>query len=334
MEKAKRHLTTLKDLGFAGKKLFVLSKTTLEYREIRFFRTKILLSGSLLSLLIIGVLLIANHRFNDVLGLGYNESSLLALENQLLKRQLAAVSDRMEIVQSSIRRLADRGNDLRLMVDLPPIDDDTRYVGVGGSDELPDLTYVTEEANGILRQSQTLVDQLSREVQLQKTSYQEILDKYAENQELFEHIPSIKPVSGSYSIVGFGMRVHPVLGIRRMHEGLDLIVDVGTNVYAAADGTVRYAGRTQGGYGTVIEVAHGFGYSTLYAHLSRVHVRPGQHVKRGELVARSGRSGLVSGPHLHYEVKYRGRKVNPVDYFFDDVEPSSYLTQVISETTR
>ena len=125
---------------------------------------------------------------------------------------------------------------------------------------------------------------------------------------------------------GFGMRVHPVLGVWRMHEGLDIINEVGVPVYAAGDATVHFAGRTQGGYGTVIELSHGFGYTTLYAHLSEINVREGKQVKRGELIGRVGRSGLVSGPHLHYEVRLNGRKHNPVDYFFDDVEAARYRT--------
>lgn len=115
-----------------------------------------------------------------------------------------------------------------------------------------------------------------------------------------------------------------------MHEGVDIIGDVGTDVYATGDGVVRYAGRTQGGYGAVIEITHGYGYSTLYAHLSKVLVRPGRRVTRGQLIAKSGRSGLVSGPHLHYEVRYKGRKQNPVDYFFDDVDAARYRIHVAS----
>ena len=119
-------------------------------------------------------------------------------------------------------------------------------------------------------------------------------------------------------------------GVQTCALPIYIITDVGNDVYATGDGVVRYAGRTQGGYGAVIEMSHGYGYSTLYAHLSRVMVRPGQAVKRGELIAKSGRSGLVSGPHLHYEVRYNGRKQNPVDYFFDDVEAARYRAQLAS----
>ena len=165
---------------------------------------------------------------------------------------------------------------------------------------------------------------------MQKANDEEVFKKFVSNKNFFAHLPSIKPIPGDYSINGFGMRIHPVLGVWKMHEGIDIIADVGTAVFAAGDGTVRYAGRTSGGYGSVIELSHGYGYSTLYAHLSKVYVSPGQSVRRGDLIARSGRSGLVSGPHLHYEVKFKGRKVNPVDFFFDDVDPVTYRSQLAS----
>jgi murein DD-endopeptidase MepM/ murein hydrolase activator NlpD len=196
------------------------------------------------------------------------------------------------------------------------------------------LSYVGVEANEILRNSSTLIDQLSREVGLQMVSYEAINRKYEDNKEFFTRIPSVKPVRGAYSIRGFGMRIHPVLGIRRMHEGIDIITDVGTNIYAAADGVVRYAGRTRGGYGTVVEISHGYGYSTLYAHVSKTLVRPGQTIRRGDMIAKSGRTGLVSGPHLHYEVRKSGRKMNPVDYFFDDVDASTYREQLESASLQ
>jgi murein DD-endopeptidase MepM/ murein hydrolase activator NlpD len=146
----------------------------------------------------------------------------------------------------------------------------------------------------------------------------------------FQHLPAIKPMSGHYSVNGFGMRIHPVLNVYRMHAGVDIIADVGTRIYAAADGVVRYAGRTRGGYGEVVEINHGYGYTSLYAHLSKSLVRPGKTVRRGELIAMSGRSGLVSGPHLHYEVRRNGAMQNPVDYFFDDVDAARYRVQLAS----
>jgi murein DD-endopeptidase MepM/ murein hydrolase activator NlpD len=314
---------------FRRKRLFVLTES-LEYREIRFARTRVALSGVVSAICVLGLLLIGNHLSGDVLGVGYNQLSLLETENRILKDQLTLLSGKMAELQESIDGIAEAGNNLRLVTDLEPIDEDTRNAGVGGSQALAELSYVGSEANEILRNSSSLLDQLSREVELQKMSYEAIDRKYQDNKEFFKRIPSIKPVRGAYSIRGFGMRVHPVLGIRRMHEGIDIITDVGTNIYASADGVVRYAGRTRGGYGSVVEISHGYGYSTLYAHVSKALVRPGQTIRRGDLIAKSGRTGLVSGPHLHYEVRQSGRKMNPVDYFFDDVDAATYREELES----
>ncbi len=135
-------------------------------------------------------------------------------------------------------------------------------------------------------------------------------------------------MEGYYIPHSFGMRLHPVLRIMRDHPGLDIANDVNTPVYASGDGVVRYSGRTGGGYGIMVELDHGFGYTSAYAHLSRALVREGQKVKRGQLIGRSGRIGLVSGPHLHYEVRLNGIRQNPLDYFFDDVSILEYRRQV------
>ncbi len=310
------------------RRFFTVSQSRLDYKEIRFFRAKLFGSSLLISAIVLAVIFLANHFSHDLLGLGYDRLSMLDAENRLLKEQLKDISEHFAAVQHGIEKLADRGNELRLLVDMPKIDDETRSAAVGGSRQASDFSFASIEAGEILSNAHTLIDQLSREVKLQQTSYEDIYNRYRRNQTFFEHLPAIKPMEGYYSINGFGMRVHPVLKVYRMHEGIDIINDVGTNVFASADGVVRYAGRTDGGYGAVVDIQHGYGFSTLYAHLSRMLVRPGQTVKRGELIARSGRSGLVSGPHLHYEIRKNGRKQNPVDFFFDDVEAARYRSQL------
>lgn len=311
-----------------GRKFFIFSDHSLVYREIRFFRTKISVSVLLTVGMVVAAAWLINVLAGDPLGFGRDELSVIAAENRILKEELAAMSGKLGAVERNMQSLAERGNELRLLVDLDRLDDDTRQAAAGGSVRAPDVPLVTGEPERILTGARDLLDRLSREVRLQQASYEEIYRKYEYNKGLFAHMPAIKPMAGTYAVNGFGMRVHPVLGVYRMHEGVDIINDEGTEVFATGDGSVTYAGRTQGGYGTVIEIHHGYGYTTLYAHLSRVLVRPGQKVSRGELIARSGRSGLVSGPHLHYEVRLHGRQVSPVDYFFDDVDAARYRTLV------
>jgi murein DD-endopeptidase MepM/ murein hydrolase activator NlpD len=311
-------------------KFFVVSSKSLAFREIRFFKTKLVGSGLVLGLVTVGCILLVNFLLNDILGIGVDRINLLSAENQVLKEQIRNMGQKMAAVQGALEGLAARGNELRLMVDLSKIDDDTRSAAIGGSTAPVANAFLTGEAASILSSSETLIEKLMREVKLQQASYEEISKRAAYNRGFFGHLPAIKPMAGPYSINGFGMRVHPVLRVYRMHEGIDIVNEVGTNVYAAGDGVVHFAGRTAGGYGIVIELNHGYGYSSLYAHLEKVLVRPGQSVRRGELIAKCGRSGLVSGPHLHFEVRRDGRKQNPVDYFFDDVQAARYRAQLAS----
>ncbi len=314
-------------------KVYVLSHKSLDLREVRHFWPKLLGASVVIGLVVVAVLLLLNHYGGDMLGLGFDRMSMLTAENKILKEELRSFADKMGVVQKALDRLADRGNELRTAVDLRRIDDDTRAAATGGAVPPAAGSFLSGEARQVLDGSADLLDKLEREVKLQQSSYEEVTHRMEYNKGLFTHIPAIKPMSGVYSINGFGMRIHPVLRVYRMHEGVDIIGDVGTNVYAAGDGTVRFAGRTAGGYGVVVEVSHGYGYSSLYAHLSRALVREGQTVKRGELIAKSGRSGLVSGPHLHYEVRYQGRKHNPIDYFFDDIDAARYRSQLANART-
>ena len=314
-------------------KFYVFSHGSLDLKEVRHFKSKVIGFGAFAALGIMAALLALNHAGGDVLGLGIDRMSMLTAENRILKDQVRLLGDKIAVVQKALEKLSDRGNELRTAVDLNRIDDDTRAAAIGGAVPPAVNAFLSGEARDVLAGSSSLLDKLEREVKLQQASYEEITRRMEYNKGLFAHIPAIKPMAGPYSLNSFGMRIHPVLHVYKMHEGIDIVSDVGSNVYAAGDGVVHFAGRTASGYGMVVEVNHGYGYSSLYAHLSRTLVREGQAVRRGELIAKSGRSGLVSGPHLHYEVRYLGRKQNPVDYFFDDVDAARYRSQLVSAKT-
>jgi murein DD-endopeptidase MepM/ murein hydrolase activator NlpD len=313
-----------------NKKVYTFSHRSLDLKEVRHFKSKVFGFGALAGLGIIAALLVLNHAGGDILGLGIDRMSMLTAENRILKDQIRQLGDKVAVVQKALERLSDRGNELRTAVDLNKIDDDTRAAAIGGAVPPAVNAFLSGEAREILSGSASVLDKLEREVKLQQASYEEITRRMEYNKGLFAHIPAIKPMAGPYSLNSFGMRIHPVLHVYKMHEGIDILSDVGTNVYAAGDGVVHFAGRTAGGYGIVIEVNHGYGYASLYAHLERTLVREGQSVHRGELIGKSGRSGLVSGPHLHFEVRYLGRKQNPVDYFFDDIDAARYRSQLVS----
>ena len=163
----------------------------------------------------------------------------------------------------------------------------------------------------------------------QSLSYDKVYKLARTQKDRLIAMPAIMPIAkGQCQLVsGFGMRYHPVLRYSRQHTGVDLTAKTGTPIYATADGTVTEAGRNnqnRGGYGVICVINHGFGYQTLYAHLSEVRARVGQKVKRGEVIGWVGSTGLASGPHLHYEVILNGKHVNPVYYFFNDLTPGEF----------
>ena len=311
-------------------RFFYFSDETLGVHEIRGFRMKFTAFVFGAILVALSAIVAFNELYIDVLGFGHNQITLLTNENKILKDQLRVANRKMQAIARTLDQLAERDNHLRLLVDLPKIDPDTRAAGVGGSsDDHFDFGLQTKDAGEVVQTTHSTLEKLEREVQLQRQSYEDVVKKYEYNKDLFSCVPAIKPMEGFYDANSFGMRLHPVLKIYKSHDGLDIVNDVGTPVYASGDGVVRHA-RTIGGYGTVIVIDHGYGYTTLYGHLSKVFVRAGQKVQRGDKIALSGRTGLVSGPNLHYEVRYQGVKTNPVDYFFDDVSPSSYQKRLSS----
>ena len=297
-------------------KLFFVSPDTLEVKELKGFRRKFL--GLFVGSVLVGlfVILATNHFLNDILGLGYNRIELLTNENKTLKQHVRAMTEKLATFDSSLQRLAERDNQLRLLVDLPRLDEDIREVGTGGAMADYEFSLSSFEVNEILRSSTVRLEKLEREIKLQRAGYDEVYRKFEFNKVFFSHIPAIKPMEGFYTPNSFGYRHHPLLQVLRFHEGLDLINDAGTDVYATGDGVVTLSG-LNAGYGITIAINHGYGYQTLYAHLSKSLVRGGQKIKRGDLIGRSGHTGLASGPHLHYEVRLNGEKKNPVEYFID-----------------
>lgn len=313
---------------FKNRKYFYLSEKDLTYKEVKHFGLKTIVTILSSVVLIVGLIFSGNYIIYDFLNLGYDRINKIVNENKVLRSQISSLTQRFEEFKGDIDKINAQGDYLRLLVDMPKLDKDELKVGVGGSIFKFDSKQILNNSENAISQINDIADKLSREIYQQSESYTKVLQKYNYNQKLFAALPALKPMDGYYSAGGFGKRMHPVLGFFRKHEGMDIINDVGTPIYAAGDGTVEFGGRSGGGYGIVVVINHGFGYQTLYAHLSKVLVRSGAKVKRGDLIAKSGRSGLVSGPHLHYEVHYKGVKQNPIDYFLDNLSVSEYVRNI------
>ena len=253
----------------------------------------------------------------------------LQAENIALQDHLADVSNRMSEVQKELGELAKSDQDLyRALLQTAPISDDVRRVGVGGSDPYARFDRYSPNTAKLLRNSSSTLDLLERQVNLQNSSYRELLGEAEQHHQRMTELPAILPSDGPV-VSGFGKRLHPILQIVRPHNGIDILVSTGTPVVAPGDGVIQSAGRG-GGLGNYVRVAHeSAGYVTTFGHLSKIAptVKRGVKVKRGEIIGYSGSTGLSAAPHLHYEVRdLDGRPVNPVYFFAPSMTPKAYRT--------
>lgn len=295
------------------KKFFYYSNKNLKFVEIKNFKAKtitfVLVSSIILSSLLFGTYYLIFTIFNS------KDKAQLEQENILLKEKIKNLSIQYSSIKDELDQLMELSSNLRTLTNLKPLVNQ-EILGKGGSlysDEVSSLLSGDEDVSNSLK----MIETLTSSFELEKREYERITEKLNENSVFYEALPAIIPTTGGYSIEGFGMRVHPILKVMKMHEGLDILTDVGSPVFAPGNGKVVYVG-LRGGYGMTIEIDHGFGYKTLYAHLSRTLVKEGQTVKRGEKIALTGNSGLSTGPHLHYEVHLNGIPQDPINYFFED----------------
>lgn len=298
------------------KKFYYFSEKHLKFVEIKSFKGKISIFFSIAvlivsSLIISGFFLLSNFYSSD------GEVSALRLENKALKNKLLDLSTDYSKIQKELADLSELSNDLRLALNLTPLSEEEKKLGIGGSSNELSMDFFKLGSNLELTDALNYVDKIAREFEFEKSQYLELSEQLKENQNLYQSLPAILPTVGDYSKGNFGIRLHPILGKYRMHNGIDIVTDVGTPVYSPGNGEVIFVGR-RGGYGLIIEIDHGFGYTTVYAHLSKTLVKKGKKVNRGDMIGKTGNSGLSSGPHLHYEVHHNGIAQDPMEFFFDD----------------
>lgn len=274
---------------------------------------------AILSALLLVVLLVATITTGFFLKQGQHlRAQQLERENTLLAAEVTGIRSEMESLQSSIDELSAKDERYRIIAGLPAIDGDVQRVGIGGpgTTTLESLAIYGENpemGEQIFAASYDL-ETLVRRATLLRTSMDEALTTLEKNTDRLEATPSISPSSGPLSSLFSRNRRHPVLRVTRPHEGIDIASPVGEPIYAPAKARVIYSGTKPGGYGMTVELDHGFGYVTRFAHASRLLVRVGQTVERGEKIAEVGATGLVTGPHLHYEVEVNGAAVDPLNF--------------------
>jgi len=270
-----------------------------------------------LLLLVGGILGLFTNFYRDV------KMASLGRVNALLKKQLAEMAKKVAAISSNIENLEKRDDALRIVAELPRIDDDTRDVGIGGTvGEDWATRYEQNPDEYTAAQLAVHLDQLARRLSLIKESYREIGAQLQKDAQKGKHTPSIRPVDMEKGIITdkFGFRLHPLIERYKHHDGIDISAERGTEVYATADGLVETAQTTflRGhGYGKEVVINHGNGVKTRYGHLSKVFVREGQKVTRWDKIGLVGDTGLATGPHLHYEVIVDGRVRDPMYYILN-----------------
>jgi murein DD-endopeptidase MepM/ murein hydrolase activator NlpD len=218
-------------------------------------------------------------------------------------------------------------NIYRVVLGAEPIEKSIRQAGVGGVDRYTDIKEKDFSRSELVLSLHEKVDLLRRKLYIETKSQDEVVSLAEKKEKLYASIPAIQPISNKQLVAlasGFGWRTHPIYKVKKMHTGIDFAASIGTPIYATADGTIAEVSVKFSGYGKMVEIDHGFGYRTRYAHMHEFSVRPGQNVKRGDLIGYVGNTGLSTAPHLHYEVLIKGVQVDPVHYFYNDLSPAEY----------
>ena len=249
------------------------------------------------------------------------ENNELLLYYELLDKEIKDLNQMMVSLE------ARDDNVYRVIFEADPIPSSIRQAGVGGAERYKDLLDSDLIQEVLILSNLSRVDQLKKQMYIQTKSYDEILLMAKNKSQLLAATPAIQPVSNkelTRLASGYGMRVHPIYKVRRMHYGVDFTAPRGTPIFATGDGVVSRVIRQFGGYGREIIIDHGFGYKTRYAHMQDFTVKKGDKVKRGDQIGTVGNTGLSTAPHLHYEVRKDNKKVNPVHYFFQDLNDEEY----------
>lgn len=285
--------------------------------------------------------LIVSVGLSFLITIGFNtiwsspEEKVLKRENDFLKSQYEKMQSDLTTMSTVLSELQDKDDNIyRTIFNAEPLAESKRKAGYGGADLYAKLDGYNH--SDLVIETAKKLEQLKKSLVVQSKSYDEIVELASNREEMMRQIPAIQPISNKdlkQIASGFGWRLHPIYKIKKFHYGIDFTASVGTPIYASGDGQVAKVKKAYFGYGKVIVIDHGFGYKTLYAHLHDFAVKPGQQVKRGQVIGYVGNSGTSTAPHLHYEVLKNDRPVDPKNFFIQDLTPQEY-EKMIELTSR
>ncbi len=263
---------------------------------------------------------------------------ILQEENYRLHAQYSILQKRMEEIENVLGDIQQRDDNIyRVIFEAEPVSSSVRNAGFGGINRYKNLEGF--QSSDVLIETTKLADKLSKKLYIQSKSFDEVFAMAKGKEKMLACIPAIQPVSNTdlkYLASGFGYRIDPVYKTTKFHAGIDFTAPTGTPIYATGDGTILQPIDGYSGYGNFVRINHGYGYVTLYAHMSKIAVKPGQKVKRGDVIGYVGNTGKSVGPHLHYEVRKNDTPINPINFFFNDLSPDEYdrLIHLSNESTQ
>jgi len=247
-------------------------------------------------------------------------------EIDVLTSQYESIDGKLKQVELVLDDIQNRDDNIyRVIFEADPIPKSIRKAGYGGINRYQDLKgYSNSE---LIINTSEQIDQISKQLYIQSKSFDDIIELAKNKSDMLAALPAIQPVSNknlSRMASGYGNRIHPIYKTKKFHAGMDFSAKSGTPIYATGDGKILKVRRSKRGYGNHVVINHGYGYKTLYAHMKKYIVRQGQTVKRGEVIGYVGSTGTSVAPHLHYEVHKDGRKINPVNFYYNDLNPEEY----------
>lgn len=297
---------------------------TLSYRKIEVRKRDKFKNTVIASLGVVLIAFLGFVVFSQFLTSPKERAQNRELEN--LKLHFELLDKRLKESSEVLEELQERDNYIyRTYFEANPIPDEQRKAGFGGVDRYKSLEGF--DNSDMIKTTTKNIDVLSKQLVVQSKSLDEIVTLAKEKKKMLAAIPAIKPIKDedqTYMASGFGMRMHPILKYRKMHKGMDFTAPTGTPIYASGNGKITQAHRSST-YGNVIYIDHGYGYETVYAHMSKMVAKRGQKVKRGDLIGYVGNTGRSAGPHLHYEVRKNKKAINPIYFYYADLTPEEFL---------
>lgn len=249
-----------------------------------------------------------------------------AREIEALQLQYDLLDKKMKQAELVLKDLAERDDNIyRVILESEPLPKSVRYGGSGGSDKYS--IFDTYDNGELIKSATERMDRIAKQLYVQAKSFDDVVNMAKNKKQMLASIPAIMPLNNKdlkHMPGGWGWRTHPIYKTAEFHPGMDFAAPTGTELYATGDGVVELAANTSNGYGIHVVIDHGYGYRTLYGHMSKLAVKAGKKVKRGECIGYVGSTGLSTGPHVHYEVFKNGERVNPINFYYNDLTPEQY----------